>query len=463
MGNVSFKISGKAYHSLKEHLFPGDGKEAVALAICGRGEADSGDVILLVHNVVMIPYEQCEIREHNFIKWSTELLTPHLVQAVKNNMAIVKIHSHPTSYNEFSQTDDRSDIELFDSIYGWMDNEKLHGSIVMLPDGSMFGRIVKPDLSFEPLKRISVVGDEILFWDQDRKDVKERMFSKRTQQTFGLHTSNLLGRLKIGVIGCSGTGSPTIEQLSRLGVGSLVLVDPDRVEEKNLNRILNASMHDAKKNKYKVEVLKKAIQEIGLGTEVITFNRNLYDGVQIVNYLAQCDVLFGCVDSVDGRHLLNQIASFYLIPYFDIGVKIIADGDGGIDQICGTVHYIQPGGSSLMTRGLYTGEDLRAAGLFRTNKKEYEDQKKSGYIVNITVDSPAVISINMLISSIGVNEFLARLHPFRYDPNGNFAITRISITDGYTQYDSDGESDKYLQRFVGRGDMKPMLNMPELK
>ena len=47
--------------------------------------------------------------------------------------------------------------------------------------------------------------------------------------------------MSIAVVGCSGTGSPVIEQLARLGVGRLVLVDPDRVEEKNLNRIVNAT------------------------------------------------------------------------------------------------------------------------------------------------------------------------------------------------------------------------------
>lgn len=50
---------------------------------------------------------------------------------------------------------------------------------------------------------------------------------------------------KIDHIGNSGTGSIVVEQLGRLGVGEFVFVDPDAIEAKNLNRILNATSEDA--------------------------------------------------------------------------------------------------------------------------------------------------------------------------------------------------------------------------
>jgi hypothetical protein len=312
------------------------------------------------------------------------------------------------------------------------------------------------------IDKISLVSHDLKFWFRNAGKNASTEFSRRTAQAFGPGTTGLLRKLTVGVVGCSGTGSPVIEQLVRLGIGRIVLVDPDRVEEKNLNRILNASKEDAKKKRFKTEVLKAAIVSMGLGTEVITFNENIYDDREGVNCLASCDALFGCVDSVDGRHLLNQIANFYLVPYIDVGVKIIADGNGGIDQICGTIHYLLPGGSSLQSRDVYASEDLRASGLYRTNPKEYQEQRKSGYIVNVNVDSPAVISINMHAASMAVNEFLARIHPYRYNSNEDFAITRFSISDGYTQREPEGETDAYLSKYAGRGNMTPLLNMPEL-
>ena len=42
------------------------------------------------------------------------------------------------------------------------------------------------------------------------------------------------------------------------------------------------------------------------------------------------DVIFGCVDSVFARHLLNKIASTYCVPYIDMGVGIKADIAGDL-------------------------------------------------------------------------------------------------------------------------------------
>src|SRR5262249_21670965 len=148
---------------------------------------------------------------------------------------------------------------------------------------------------------------------------------------------------------------------------------------------------------------------------------------EAVTEIADCDVVFGCMDSVDGRHLLNKLATFYGIPYFDLGVKLEADGKGSVDQVCGTVHYIKPGGSSLLSRRVYTTEQVRAAGFARTDPRAYKRQVKEGYIRGIAEDRPAVIQLNSLVASLAVNELLARLHPYRIDPNGDYAVHRISL------------------------------------
>lgn len=459
--NYRLKINGKMYSELRSHLFPGDGNEAIAIAICGRNSSRDQKE-LLVHEVFLIPYEDCEIRKPNLVKWSTRKIIPFIEKAVKKGLGILKIHSHPTGYPEFSKVDDKSDKDLFDGVYGWMDNHEPHASAIMLPDGKMFGRVVTPELAFLEIERITVIGDDLSFWNYGNKNYKLPEFSLRTIQTFGEGTTNILRNLKIGIIGCSGTGSPVIEQLIRLGVGKILLVDNDIVERKNLNRILNSRMQDAELRRKKVVALKEAIERIGLGTEVTYLDNNLYDNISVVKEVSSCDVLFGCMDSVDGRHLLNQIATFYLIPYFDLGVKIIADGLGSIESICGAIHYLQPGGSSLRTREVYNEEKLRAAIQYRINPEEYHQRKKTGYLASMEVESPAVISINMLIASLSVNEMLSRLHPFRYDKNEEFAITRVDISDWRIHKEKDGLPDKLLQKFVGRGDCTPLLNMPEL-
>src|SRR3546814_13306383 len=85
------------------------------------------------------------------------------------------------------------------------------------------------------------------------------------------------------------------------------------------------------------------------------------------------------MDSIEGRDTLNRIATFYTLPYFDLGVRIDADGSGGVNAVSGVVHYIQPGGSSLRSRGVYSEAELHADVLRRTDPDFYEDQVRRGY------------------------------------------------------------------------------------
>jgi len=384
---------------------------------------------------------------------------PLLTEAAKRNWAIVKIHGH-RGFDRFSDVDDASDLALFPSVYAWTDSAAPHGSVIVMDDGRVFGRVVREDGSFEELASVAVVGDDIRIYRPDgASDVPE--YGRRIAQTFGSGTYERLRQLRVGVVGCSGTGSPVIEQLARNCVGELVLVDPDRVEEKNLNRILNTTMDDAREGALKVDVARRSIESMGLGTRVTTFAETLFSP-RVVRALADCDVVVGCMDTIDGRFLLNKLASFYVIPYFDLGVKIEADGLGGVDQVCGTVHYLRPGGSSLLSRHLFSMEQVRAAGLQRTDPQQYKDLLAEGYIRGIQEDRPAVIQLNMLIASLAVNEMLARLHPYRLDPNGDYAVTRVSLSHGIFDRETDGPPCEVLARHVGRGDVEPMLDWAEL-
>jgi len=330
------RIAGKHYKSLQQHLFPGDGKEAVVVALCGRYERD-GISILLTHKIELIPHDECQ-RDADFVHWKTEKIIPLLEQAEKQNLAILKIHSHPTGYPQFSKTDDESDGELFKSIFGWCDHDGVHASAVMVPDGSIFGRVFTPSMETFPINKISVAGDMIEIFENGV--LADDEFSLRTRQAFGDATYQKLKNMTIGVIGCSGTGSPTIEQLVRLGVGTIIIIDPDTVEKKNLNRILNTTMEAAEAGKFKTDVLADAIERIGIGTKVIKYNVNIFDSREALEQLILCDALIGCVDSVDGRHLASQLTNFYLVPYFDIGVRLDADGLGGIKAINASVQAI---------------------------------------------------------------------------------------------------------------------------
>lgn len=460
---LQLRISGFHYEILRQHLFPSDDKEAVAVALCGRFH-DIESEFLLVHDITLIPYNECLSRESDLLQWKTERVKPYFEKVGKKDFALLKIHSHPGGYNQFSETDDISDNEFFDSVFGWSKSEKPHASAIMLPDGSIFGRFFFYDLHHEPINKIAIIGDTIQHYSNSLTQSNDA-FALRTIQVFGELTYQRLHTMTIGVIGCSGTGSPVIEQLVRLGVHKIILIDPDKMEFKNLNRILNTTKEDAKNSIPKVLAIKNAINKIDLGTIIESYMVNIYDDINALKALIKCDLIFGCTDSVDGRYLLNQLSSFYLIPYIDLGVKLEADGQGGINKICGTVHYLQPRKSSLISRGIYTTEDLRASSQYRKNPEEFKNLRKNAYIKNVNVDSPAVISVNMQIASHAINEFLNRIHPYKVESPSYYAMSTIDITEGYivNSNENDLEEDPYLKNKSGRGDTIPFLEMPEIK
>jgi proteasome lid subunit RPN8/RPN11 len=457
----TIRLTEAQHIDLMEHLHSGDGKEAVAMALCGR--CGENKRTLLVHKIVPIPYEDCSVRESDRVTWSSDLLPPLLEEARKNNWGVVKFHSHPGGYLDFSDYDNESDRLLFPRLYDWIGTSHVHASVIVTPDGKMNGRIVYPKGDFLPIKSIWLIGSDIkqLSHSFDHLGASIPAFGERISQTFGDKTFSILEGLKVAVVGCSGTGGPVIEQLVRNCVGELILVDPDYIDEGNLNRIPNSKFEDAVNKIPKVEMHSNAINSIGLNTKVTTFNCDLFNP-GTVRALSDCDVIFGCMDTVDGRHLLNKIATYYLVPYFDVGVKLVADGSGGISQVCCQTHYLQPGLSTLYSRKVYTMEQLQAAALYRTDLSTYEAQKKEGYIDGVNVDKPAVVSVNTLAASIAVNDLLARLHPYRRADNAKIATTMISLTDMFMAYTPESGPCEMLFGCVGLGDTPLLLNTPEL-
>lgn len=456
---IKLRLTQTVHRALVSHLLPGDGLEAVAVALCGRRRGELNHC-LTVRTVVPIPYDECKVRAPDRVTWSTQRLIPLLETASKYDLGILKIHSHPGGFADFSAIDDTSDEDLFNSVFGWTDSKFPHASAVMLPDGRMFGRAILPDGRFEPIDSILVPGDDLSFWIADRGGPLPS-FAQRHTQLFGSGTTRRLRELSIAVVGCSGTGSPVIEQLARLGVGRLVIIDPDHVEEKNLNRIINATREDAFLKRPKVEVMARAIAAMGLGTELEIVAEDLATP-RAVQAVAECDVVFGCMDGVEGRHLLNRLAAFYILPYFDIGVKLEADGQGGVKEACGAVHYLRPDGSTLQDRNVYNAEQLKAAGLRRTDPKAYREQVNAGYIRGIAEDRPAVISINMQMASTAINEFLARLHPYRLDDNAESSVVRTSFIQGSHYREIEERASGAFSAHVGKGDVRPLLSMPDL-
>ena len=144
-------------------------------------------------------------------------------------------------------------------------------------------------------------------------------------------------------------------------------------------------------------------------------------------------------------------------------MKLEALEDGTINQVAGTVHYLKPDGLDFLDRGVFSAEDLEAEDLWIANPNEYLGRREQGYVRGVQVDRPAVISVNMFFASLAVTEMLARLHTFRMDNNEEFGAIRLSLSHFYMERERDSIAPDHLLRFIGRGDVEPLLGMPGIK
>lgn len=454
------RICADDYKAIAKHLFPEDGLEAIAFALCGRAES-AGRLVFTVHKVLTIPYESC-IREKDYLHWQTEDVFSMMNEAMDKHMAVMRIHSHPGGWPHFSKADLITDKEFFCGLMkGWCEDDLPHLSAIMLPGDKIIGRVYHADGRIQKLDSVMVVGEKI-FTATPGKDLYDIPpdVALRNIQAFGEGTYNIFRGLRVGVVGCSGTGSHVIEQLMRLQVGELILVDPDTIEECNLNRLVGAGRNDI--GKLKVNFYKKYVERKRLSVKVMPFPYNIYESDQARRSLSTCDVLFGCVDSESGRMLLNNMSTLYLIPYIDMGVCLEADGKGGVSYVGGQIDYLIPGQSSLLSREVIKQDGVTAELEKMFTPELYEQHQKEHYIRNVSVNRPAVISINGTIAYMAVLDLLERMIGFRTEPSYGQLVVLMHECGTMAFPESEFMIDNYLAKYKGRGDVQPYLNMPSL-
>ena len=454
-------LPGTVHRRLEQHLFPGDGKEAAAVLLCSRTE--SMGLKLMVRDIILVPYQNCHRTEVS-LSWPGDYIDHGLEAAAGEDLSIILLHSHPTGVYGFSPVDDRSDQDDIRSLIMAApvergDYEPWHGSAIMIPGGAIKARVYDRAMQAHAVDLVAAYGDELQFyWGEDNEPHHHIM-------AFGDGMAALLAKLSIAVIGVSGTGSVVAEQLLRMGVGELIVVDYDHVEEKNLNRILNTTLADSIGKSLKVDVFERAAACIRPATKVraVCSDIGARDAIETV---AKADVVFCCADSLEARHICDRIAAAMLQPLFDVGVTIpVRTPARGmvISNVSGRVDYVQPGGSTLGDRGVYTPELLEAEYLKKADPASYVDRVREGYMPGSGQEAPSVICVNMHAASAVVLEFLARAFPFRLDGNTSFARVEYDLASEYRHHVTEKTFTTNSMSLLGVGLRRPLLGLPVLE
>ena len=144
---------------------------------------------------------------------------------------------------------------------------------------------------------------------------------RRSVETWGTGGQELLEQLKVGIVGLGSVGALAAEAMGRMGVRRLVLIDMDRVEPHNLDRLINAGRWDV--GRYKVDVAAEHLERTAAFAfhELLALRLSLRES-RAYRALADCDVILACADKPIARDLVNHLAVCHLIPAIEAGVAL---------------------------------------------------------------------------------------------------------------------------------------------
>jgi molybdopterin/thiamine biosynthesis adenylyltransferase len=143
---------------------------------------------------------------------------------------------------------------------------------------------------------------------------------------------------KVAVIGAGGAGSLIIEYLARLGVGRLIVIDPDRIDRTNLPRVVGSRFRDAhtwltdparptflyklgeRLATPKVRVARRVARQANPKIRIDALQADVTRD-NVAMSLIDCDYLFLAADSMQARLVFNATVHQYLIPGVQVGAK----------------------------------------------------------------------------------------------------------------------------------------------
>jgi molybdopterin-synthase adenylyltransferase len=372
-------------------------RETCAILLASPSSTQIPRSNLLVREIHPAPEEAYAVRTEMKAQLSPEFIVPLVQRARQENLSVIFVHTHPFAEGtpSFSPVDDEGEQHLAEFMSRRVPNVP-HAALVVGPDGCAARRLgsqaaltvvqvgSKVDLLYDP----SGVSDPDQRWD-------------RQVLAFGIRGQSAIRRARIAIVGVGGTGSVVAEQLAHLGVSDLVLIDPDIVDETNLNRLVGATPRDV--GTEKTTTIARLVQGINPNASVTCITRDVTD-LDVVDTLTDVDAVFGCTDSHASRAILNQLAYQYYVPLFDVGVGIVAK-QGRVANISGRTQMASPGLPCLVCGGV-----IDSAAVRRELQSEVQ-RAADPYITGYNEPQPAVISLNSTMASLAVTMFMAAFTP----------------------------------------------------
>lgn len=379
-----------------------DGVEAAAIAfVVPANSEDDVPATKYLAREFWVPDERDYLsRTADRVQLNGDFILRALVHAQREKAGVVFIHSHPFQEQpNFSLVDDAAEQRLA-LLFSERAPARAHFALVAGRTGTVSGRelggaAITVKTVGVRVKTISSHSEPTLTGDEvTRYDRQIKALSREGQAT--------ISEFKVGIVGLGGTGSHVAQQLAYLGFRDFVLVDPDKVELTNTNRV--AGSHPTDIERLKVDVARDMIQAVRPGAHVECIADDVVR-ISVLRVLRHVDAIMICTDSHGSRAVLNRLAYQFLVPSIDLGSHIHVSEEGTV-QMLGRVQLLAPGLACL-----HCYLNVLDANLVRLELMHPQARARDPYGFPAHVTQPAVISINGVVSSLAVTMLLQTLTP----------------------------------------------------
>jgi adenylyltransferase/sulfurtransferase len=138
-----------------------------------------------------------------------------------------------------------------------------------------------------------------------------------------------LAHARIMVVGAGALGNEVLKNLALLGVGHVIVVDLDEIEESNLTRSVLFRSRD--RGRSKAEVAAEAVRDLNPDVRVTAWHANVLTDIGL-GVFRDVQAVIGCLDNREARLWVNRCC-------WKVGTPWI---DGGIQEISGVVKVFLP-------------------------------------------------------------------------------------------------------------------------
>jgi molybdopterin/thiamine biosynthesis adenylyltransferase len=393
------------FEKLRRHLLR-DKKEQLASVLCGLSKTND-KITFLSKEIIKAQPKDLESNSTVHVSAQKEYRKKILTRCLEGNLSVIDCHSHPFAEDKvgFSQKDDLNDLTNLRYIKENIPGIECGSAVFSMNEFK--ARIYEHQTnSLIPVEEITIIGKNIKKISGEERPIHFETFDRQIL-LFGKEGQKKLSETSVAVVGAGGTGSLVAVMLTRLGVGKLIIIDPDNIETTNLNRLIAATPKNV--NQPKPEVLKRYAETYA--TTRIEAVRQSILHPEALDKLKEVDTVFSCTDNQVSRMVQNESAVKYHKILIDLGTGITRK-KGNI-ECGGQVRIVLPDGFCL---SCIDGIDYAKAGEELLNPEDRKMRRNAGYVKGRDIPSPSVISLNATIASLAVTEFLNLVTGIR-EPN----------------------------------------------